>query len=192
VEIRNAKFLVSASLGTIPDFGKPEIAVAGRSNVGKSTFINFLTNNGSLAKTSGTPGRTRLLNFFEINGGEFILCDMPGYGYAAASKKEKAGFGALCEAYLNSKNLKCVVVLLDIRRDPTLQDLLMLDYLNKLIIPFIIVLTKADKLSAMQVNKRKTEIAAAVKVGKDDLTPVSALKKTGRDAALKRMSDALR
>ena len=107
MEIKNAKFVQSVSNGkVIPSFDAPEIAIAGKSNVGKSSFINFMVNQNKLARTSGDPGRTRLVNFFEINGGEFYFVDLPGYGYAKVSKEEKAKWGPMIEGYLeNGKNL---------------------------------------------------------------------------------------
>ena len=106
MEIKNAKFVQSVSNGkVIPSFDAPEIAIAGKSNVGKSSFINFMVNQNKLARTSGDPGRTRLVNFFEINGGEFYFVDLPGYGYAKVSKEEKAKWGPMIEGYLeNGKN----------------------------------------------------------------------------------------
>ena len=129
--IKNASFLTSvADGGKLPDFGVPEIAFAGKSNVGKSSFINFLTNNGKLARTSGDPGRTRLLNYFSVNGGELVFVDLPGYGFAKVAKTEKAKWGAMIEGYLkNSPRLKNVFVLLDVRHEPTEDDKMLLDFL---------------------------------------------------------------
>ena len=115
--IKQAKFVTSVADGkNIQDFGAPEIAIAGKSNVGKSSFINFMTNQNKLAKTSSEPGRTRLLNYFEINNGEYYFVDLPGYGYAKVARGEKEKWGVLIENYLRtSKNLINVFVLVDMR-----------------------------------------------------------------------------
>ncbi|MDR3216003.1 MAG: ribosome biogenesis GTP-binding protein YihA/YsxC [Clostridiaceae bacterium] len=186
MQIKNAKFIISVSdSGKLPCYDKPEIAIAGKSNVGKSSFINFICNNSKLARTSSEPGRTRLLNYFEINGGEFYIVDMPGYGYARVSKEEKAGWGALAEGYLkNSKELKCVVLLVDIRHDPNPDDRLLLNFMHASNIPFAVVATKGDKLSRQQSFNRRAEIAACLNIGRDDVLTVSSLKKTGLEEIL--------
>lgn len=190
--IKNAEFLTSvADSGKLPDFGAPEIAFAGKSNVGKSSFINFLTGNGKLARTSGDPGRTRLLNFFGINGREIVFVDLPGYGFAKVAKTEKAKWGAMIEGYLTgSTNLKNVFVLLDVRHEPTADDKMLLNFLYHYNIPFTVIATKCDKLSRAQLAKRRAEIASAVGVGTGNVYMISALKKTGKDEILARL-DAL-
>ena len=162
--IKNACFLVSvAKADSLPDFGAPEIAFAGKSNVGKSSFINYLANNGKLARTSGDPGRTRLLNYFSVNGGELVFVDLPGYGFAKVAKAEKAKWGEMIEGYLTgSARLKNVFVLLDVRHEPTSDDKMLLNFLYHYNIPFTIIATKCDKLSRAQLTKRRQEIAAAV------------------------------
>lgn len=181
--IKNACFLISvAKADSLPDFGAPEIAFAGKSNVGKSSFINYLANNGKLARTSGDPGRTRLLNYFSVNGGEMVFVDLPGYGFAKVAKAEKAKWGEMIEGYLTgSARLKNVFVLLDVRHEPTSDDKMLLNFLYHYNIPFTIIATKCDKLSRAQLTKRRQEIASSVGVGVQNVFTVSSLKKTGAE-----------
>ena len=132
--IKQAKFVVSvADASKVPDYGACEIAIAGKSNVGKSSFINFMVNQNKLAKTSQEPGRTRLLNYFEINNGEYYFVDLPGYGYAKVNKQEKQKWGGLIENYLRtSKRLVNVFVLVDMRHEPTDDDKMLINYLYNL------------------------------------------------------------
>lgn len=193
MQIKKAVFLTSvADSGKLPDFGAPEIAFAGKSNVGKSSFINFLTNNGKLARTSGDPGRTRLLNYFGINDNEMVFVDLPGYGFAKVAKTEKAKWGDMIEGYLKtSKNLKNVFVLLDVRHEPTSDDKMLLNFLYHFNIPFTVIATKCDKLSRAQILKRRAEIASAVGIGVHNVYIVSALKKTGKEEILDRIESVL-
>ena len=169
--IKSALFLTSiADLRQIKESYPIEIAVAGKSNVGKSSFINFICNNSKLAKTSKEPGRTRLLNFYKINDGQFYLVDLPGYGFAKVNDKEKKRWGTLIEGYLkNSVGLKHVFMLLDIRHNPTENDMIMLKYLYYYNLPFTIIATKADKLSRSAGLRRKKEIADYIGVGVDNI-----------------------
>lgn len=191
--IKNAEFITSA--GTVEQIIKdstPEIAVVGRSNVGKSSFINFMCNQGRLAKTSKEPGRTRLINYFNVNKGEFVFVDLPGYGFAKVNDNEKAKWGKIIEAYLQeSTGLKNVFVLLDIRRDPSPDDVQMLNYLYHYNIPFTIIATKGDKLSRSAGLKRKREIANALKVGIGNVLLTSALSKSGKQEVLDRIEAVL-
>lgn len=191
--IKNAEFIVSvADPAKLPDIGAPEIAFAGKSNVGKSSFINFLTGNGKLARTSGDPGRTRLVNFFGVNNGGLVFVDLPGYGFAKVSKSEKAKWGSMIEGYLTgSKNLKNVFVLLDVRHEPTSDDKMLLNFLYHYNIPFTVIATKCDKLSRAQLMKRRREIANAIGVGADNVYMVSALKKTGKEEVLERIDSVI-
>ena len=191
--IKNAEFIVSvADPAKLPDLGAPEIAFAGKSNVGKSSFINFLTGNGKLARTSGDPGRTRLVNFFGVNNGKLVFVDLPGYGFAKVSKSEKAKWGSMIEGYLTgSKNLKNVFVLLDVRHEPTSDDKMLLNFLYHYNIPFTVIATKCDKLSRAQLMKRRREIANAIGVGADNVYMVSALKKTGKEEVLERIGSVI-
>ena len=174
----------------------PQIAVAGKSNVGKSSFINFLVNDGKLARTSKLPGRTRLINYFLINDGkpgqEFLLADLPGYGFAKVSDAEKLKWADLLEKYLaNEQMLKQVFFLVDIRHEPTRDDATMYNYLFANNVPFTVIATKADKLPKSQVKNRCRAIANFFKLGQDDVLPVSALAKTGKDAVLNKIEQVL-
>ena len=189
--IVNAEFVISVSeANKLPDYNMPEIAVVGKSNVGKSSFINFITNFKNLARTSQEPGRTRLINYFLINK-NFYLVDLPGYGYARVSDAEKKKWASLTDKYFESKNLRHVFVLFDIRHDPTDNDLQMIDYLFRKNIDFSIIATKADKLSTLQQNMSKRKLAESLKVGIDNIFVVSSVKKTGRDAVEARIKQIL-
>jgi GTP-binding protein len=154
MDIRSAKFETSATnCKKMMGSGKSEIAFVGRSNVGKSSLINMLVKNSKLCRTSSTPGRTRLINYFLINN-EFYFVDLPGYGYAKASKTEVDGWQSMIEPYLiDNPQLKCVCMLVDSRFEPTAQDKQMLKFLNYYQIPFIIIATKCDKLNQSQKSK---------------------------------------
>lgn len=184
MEIKTARFVTSvADPAAICDRGAGEVAVAGRSNVGKSSFINYLTGRKGLAKTSSTPGKTRLLNYFSVNDGEFYLVDLPGYGYAVKlSDDERRRWDALMGTYLTSSpQLKLVLVLMDIRREPSELDKRMISYLAAGIVPFCVVLTKADKLSRAAAARQKKAVAAALKLGVDNLLITSSLEKMGKE-----------
>ena len=191
--IKSADFIKSiASFGALYDLQLPEFAFVGRSNVGKSSLINSLTNRKKLAKASSTPGRTRLINLFLINK-SFYFVDLPGYGFAKASKQEQASWQELIGTYLeNSSNLKRVFVLVDIRHTPTDKDLLMLNYLYQYNIPFNIVATKADKLSKVQINKQVLNIANTLNVGFNDIIVSSAIDKKGNDKILEIIENLLK
>lgn len=173
----------------------PQIAVAGKSNVGKSSFINFLVNDSKLARTSKLPGRTRLINYFLINENteqEFLLADLPGYGFAKVSDAEKLKWADLLEKYLaKEQNLMHVFFLVDIRHDPTRDDVTMYNYLFKNNVPYTIVATKADKISKSQVKNRCRTIANFLKVGADNVIPVSALEKRGKEQIFDRIEKVL-
>ncbi|MBR2512312.1 MAG: YihA family ribosome biogenesis GTP-binding protein [Firmicutes bacterium] len=162
-----------------------EIAFAGRSNVGKSSLLNLLTGRKKLAYVSGSPGKTRTINFYRINDA-FRIVDLPGYGYAKISKKVSQEWGKMMEAYLEKRpNLVKVVQLVDIRHEPTAQDVQMYDYLRYYGLDGIVVATKADKVSSNQKQKQISVIRKTLGLSKDDLViPVSALKKTGHEALL--------
>ena len=187
--IKKAKFITSvADKSKIYETNAPEFAFAGKSNVGKSSLINYLTGQSKLAKTSSEPGRTRLLNYFEINDGQFYFVDLPGYGYAKVSKEEKIKWGDLIETYLKtSENLKNVFVLLDIRHEPSADDLLLISFLFTLNIPFTIIATKADKLSKMQTRKAVAMLSAETKVGADNIIVTSVTQKKGREEVEKKI-----
>ncbi len=159
---------------------KPIIAVAGKSNVGKSSIINMLAGNKKLARTSVTPGRTRLINYFDF--GPFILADLPGYGYAKVSKEEKLKWARLMEDFLQTQKLALLISLVDIRHAPTEDDKSMINYLYHYAIPFVIVATKADKIGKTKIKPQLKSIAAALKVGEGDMTASSAETGLGKDA----------
>lgn len=166
---------------------KDQIAFVGRSNVGKSSLINMLVNNSKLCKTSSTPGRTRLINYFTIND-DFYFVDLPGYGYAQASHKDVASWQQLIEPYLiNNPKLKCVVALVDVRHDPTAQDVQMINYLHYYQIPFVIVATKCDKLSKSKVKPALTKMANILKVGVQNVYGVSSETQYGKQELLNKL-----
>ncbi|MEO7360802.1 MAG: ribosome biogenesis GTP-binding protein YihA/YsxC [Gemmatimonadaceae bacterium] len=159
----------------------PEIAFAGRSNVGKSSLLNTLLKRKALARVSNTPGRTRQINFFEVNK-QFVLADLPGYGYAKISKMRKAEWRPLIEGYLkSSKVLAGVVLLLDVRHDPTPDDLQMLDFLAALGAPTIVVATKTDKMGPVVAANRIAEMSEALGLDADQMVAFSSRTGEGRD-----------
>lgn len=168
-----------------PEPSVPEIAFAGRSNVGKSSLLNLLTRRKNLARVSGGPGKTRTINFYRIND-EFRIVDLPGYGYARVSKSESEKWGAMMESYLeNREGLLKVIQLVDIRHKPSAQDVQMYDYLKYFDLDGIVVATKADKVSSNQRSKNILEIRKTLGMSKaDKIIPVSALKKSGHEVLL--------
>jgi GTP-binding protein len=181
MDVHQAVFIKSAvKPKDFPPAELPEVAFVGRSNVGKSSLINVLAGRKALVRTSSTPGRTQLINFFDING-ILTLVDLPGYGYAKAPPELRKQWGPMIETYLAQReNLKAVVLILDIRRIPSDGDLDMLGWLERYNIPPIIVLTKCDKLSKTERAKQTTLISTAIKRDKSMLLPFSALSKDGR------------
>lgn len=179
----SAKFITSVnSADRFYVTDKPIVAISGKSNVGKSSLINMLGLNKKLAKTSDTPGRTRLINYFDF--GDFVLADLPGYGYAKVNKEEKERWGRLMDEFFATQRLALVVSLVDIRHLPTADDTAMINYLYHYAMPFILVATKADKLSRANVKPQLLKIAAALKVGVDNIIPSSSEKGMGRDEIL--------
>lgn len=178
----NTKFIKSASKKEefiVDDL--TQIAIVGRSNVGKSSLINMLTNNSKMAKTSSTPGRTRLVNYFNVNE-QFYLVDLPGYGYHKASKSIADSWDSVMNDYfVDNEKLKAVLLLLDSRLLPSELDIQMIDFLAEHGIPCIIVLTKTDKLSRSEINNAITKISNVVRYNKDLIVPTSATKKQGTD-----------
>ena len=163
----------------------PEVAFAGRSNVGKSSLLNLLTNRKKLARVSGSPGKTRTINFYLVNDA-FRIVDLPGYGYAKLSKSATENWGAMMETYFqNRTGLKKVIQLVDIRHKPSAQDVQMYEYLRHYGLDGIVVCTKADKVSRNEAAKNIALIRKTLDLSKDDkVIPVSALKKTGYEALL--------
>ena len=180
MRIINAKFIKSASKKDEFIFDDlPQIAIVGRSNVGKSSLINLLTNNSKMAKTSSTPGRTRLVNYFNVNN-QFYLVDLPGYGYHKASKSIANAWDSVMNDYfVDNEKLKLVFVLLDSRIEPTELDKQMLDYLAEYEIPAVIIMTKTDKISRSEVFQNMAKISKEVRFNKDLIVATSALKKQG-------------
>lgn len=182
MRIINTKFIKSASKKEefIVD-ELPQIAIVGRSNVGKSSLINLLTNNSKMAKTSSTPGRTRLVNYFNINN-NFYLVDLPGYGYHKASKSIADSWDKVMNDYfIENEKLKLVFVLLDCRIMPTELDRQMLDYLASHEIPAVIILTKVDKISRSELGLNMSKISKEIRFNKDLIVATSTLKKQGVD-----------
>lgn len=194
--IKNARFVTGfAAVDKYTEYASdcslPEICVAGRSNVGKSTFINMLAGQSKLARTSSTPGRTRLINIFDFNNGMFRLADLPGYGYALASKSDREDWGALMEGYLQySPNLRHTLLLVDSRHLPTRQDEEMTEYLYYYRMPFTVIATKCDKLKKSALSRNISDIASALKIGRDNIIAVDA-SGTGRDAVLNKIESIL-
>ncbi len=180
--IKSAEFVKSAvKPDQYPPALLPEIAFAGRSNVGKSSLINTLLNRRRLARTSGTPGRTQLINFFVINQ-SFAFVDIPGYGYAKVPSSVKRKWGPMIEIYLSTRTtLKGVVLIMDIRRLPRPEELTLADWLNHYHISSIMVLTKTDKLSKSKQNKQVGLISRALSVGSKDLILFSAKTRQGKE-----------
>ena len=191
--IRSLEFIGGmASLGGWrPPAELPEIAFAGRSNVGKSSLLNRLIHRKKFARVSNTPGRTREVNFFKVNG-QFVLVDLPGYGYARISKERRAEWKPLIESYLKaSPQLRGIVHLLDVRHDPTNDDRQMLDFLGELGVPTIVVLTKIDKLRPSERKKRLPELASMLGVDDDQMIPFSAVTGEGRNDLAEAMESLL-
>lgn len=181
--IKKCEFLKSAVLKEqYPELDLPEIAFSGRSNVGKSSLINSLLNRKKLVKVSSNPGKTRTINFFLINE-QYVMVDLPGYGYAAVSKSEKQSWGKMIEEYLKYReNLKNVVLLVDIRHAPTADDKLMYEFIKYYREPVIIVATKLDKITRSSVNKNLNVIRQTLGLGANDiLIPYSSETHAGRE-----------
>ena len=181
--IRELRFLgpMASADGWRPDNALPEIAFAGRSNVGKSSLLNRLVHRKAFARVSRTPGRTREINFFEVNR-RFVLVDLPGYGYAKISKERRAEWRPLIEGYLRrSASLRGVVQLIDVRRDPSDDDLQMLDFLSDLGMPTIVAITKVDKLSPTARGALIAELTASFGLAAEQIIPFSAHTGAGRD-----------
>jgi GTP-binding protein len=180
--IRNVEFLggMAEKHGWRPESPLPEIAFAGRSNVGKSSLLNSLVRRKSFARVSRTPGRTREINFFRINNG-FVFVDLPGYGYARVSKVKKAEWRPMIESYLRrTSQLRGIVLLLDIRREPSDDDRAMLDFLAEVEVPTIVALTKTDKLSKAGALESAAKISRALALEPEQVIPFSAHTGEGR------------
>lgn len=184
-KINTADFVLCAAWKSQwPDNDLPEICLAGRSNVGKSSFINTMTRRGKLAKVSGTPGKTRTLNFFNINN-ELRLVDVPGYGYAKVNVKIRESFGEMIDTYLKERDvLKGLILIVDYRHKPTHDDIEMYEYAKHYHIPVIVVATKEDKLKRNDLKKNEKIIKDTLGFHKNDVfLKFSSLNKTGIDEA---------
>lgn len=186
MEFIDAKLLITAvKYEQYPSKDLPEIALVGRSNVGKSSLINCITNRKNLARTSSTPGKTATINFYEI-GGKFRIVDLPGYGYAKVSKNEKEKWAGMIENYLAKReNLVQVIQLVDARHKPTNDDKMMFDWIKTYNYEPFVVATKLDKLKKSQIEANLTEIYEDLGLGEDSvLVPFSSETREGRDAVL--------
>jgi len=193
MEINQAEFITSmAEYGPFEGKGLPQIAVVGRSNVGKSTLINRLCRRNKLARTSATPGKTRLINIFLLNGA-FHLVDLPGYGFAKVDKREKERWGQMMQHYFTSQaELRHVLCLVDIRHEPTADDITMNRFLREMGIPFSVIATKADKISRGARSKNLAPICRALLVQPWEVICFSGEDGTGREELLQRMEEVLR
>lgn len=186
MQIKKAEFITSvADSKAFLKSDRPIIAVCGRSNVGKSSFINMLANRKKLARTSAAPGRTRLINYFDFE--YFILADLPGYGYAKVSKTEKEKWGKLLDAFFTSTEIAHCLALVDIRHEPTVQDRQMLDFLYTMQIPFTVVATKADKLAKSKRIVGIKQVANSLKIGIDNIIATSAELELGKIEVLEKL-----
>jgi GTP-binding protein len=180
--IRNVEFIggMAEKHGWRPESSLPEVAFAGRSNVGKSSLLNSLVRRKSFARVSRTPGRTREINFFRVNN-TFVLVDLPGYGYARISKAKKAEWRPMIESYLRrTTQLRGIVLLLDIRREPSEDDRAMLDFLAELGVPTIVALTKADKLTKADAREQVAEVSRMLALEPDQVIQFSVQTGEGR------------
>lgn len=186
MKITKAEFIISAMrISQYPEDGLPEFMLVGRSNVGKSSFINTITGNKKMARVSNTPGKTRNLNFYLLND-SFYFVDVPGYGYASVSKKEQKKFGLMIEEYLEKRpNLVRTYMLVDLRHKPSEDDVLMYKYLKYFKLPVTIVATKADKISKNKREKAATVVLKTLELEKgDSFVIMSNVTKEGKDKIL--------
>lgn len=191
--IKKARFLRSESgiSKNYSGFGVPEIAVVGRSNVGKSSFINMLANQNKLAKTSSVPGRTRLVNYFMFNE-NFVLVDLPGYGYAKAAKNEQGLWESMITGYFAETNfLAGIIMLVDIRHKPTDKDVQMLRYLYTYNIPVVLVATKQDKIKKSEMPAKVMDIVSTLKISKENVIVTSSETRFGKDKVLAKMEQLI-
>lgn len=192
--VKRLEFLggMASAAGWRPETALPEVAFAGRSNVGKSSLLNALVRRRAAARVSRTPGRTREINFFRVND-DFVLADLPGYGYARVSKAQRADWRPLVEGYLRrSPGLRGLVLLLDARRDPTPDDRAMLEFLADAEVPTLVAVTKVDKYSGSAGAARVAAIAADLGLDPDQVVPVSARTGAGRDDLARAVMELVR
>jgi GTP-binding protein len=194
MRITSAELLaVAVKKQQYPPEGPPEIACVGRSNVGKSSLLNLITGRKALARVSGSPGKTRTVNFYEMNGGAFRIVDLPGYGYAKVSKSESAGWRSMVDGYLTGRAaLVKVALLCDIRRTPSEQDIQMYEWMKYNGMDGLVVVTKSDKAPKSALARSVEAIRTGLGAGPEAaLIPVSALKKTGVGALLAEVGKAV-
>lgn len=194
MEIKHSEFIISAaSKSQFPNDKRIEFAFVGRSNVGKSSIINSLTNRRKLVKVSGTPGKTRLVNFFLINR-DFYFVDLPGYGYAKVSKTEMQSWGKVIENYLLDRDeLKMVILLVDCRHKPTNDDILMLNWIKHYGYNYLVVATKSDKLNKNELKKSQQIIRETLDLRNDEkVLFFSSLNKSGREALLDEIESTIK
>lgn len=192
MNIKSAVYKTSVvSEDKILNSGKPEFAFVGRSNVGKSSLINNLTNNKNLAKASSTPGKTKMINYFEINN-QFMFVDLPGYGYAKVGKSQLDIWSSLIDVYLkNSNDLQTIFVLLDIRHEPSLQDRQMIEYLVYNNLPFMVIATKADKIAKSKIKSYLNIIVKTLNIREEMIIVSSSQSGLGRDKILNYIENKL-
>jgi len=193
MKIKKAELVsVAVKKEQYPSDDMPEIAFAGRSNVGKSSLLNLLVNIRNLARVSGSPGKTRTINFYEVND-QFRIVDLPGYGYAKVSKSISENWGDMIESYLrNRSGLIKVIQLVDIRHAPSSQDVQMYNYLKHYNLSGIVIATKADKVSRNELSKCVSVIRKTLEMPADDkVIPISALKRTGYEELLTEIGELL-
>ncbi|HHZ13271.1 MAG: ribosome biogenesis GTP-binding protein YihA/YsxC [Caldicoprobacterales bacterium] len=194
MEVVRAEFITSAvESNQYPADHLPYVALVGKSNVGKSSMINTVTNRSKLAKTSGQPGKTRLVNFYRINNA-FYLVDLPGYGFARVSQKEKERWGYMIETFLSSSpNLLGIIQLIDIRHNPTADDMTMLNWIEHYEMPLIILATKADKLGKTRIKPQIDKIRRKLEISLDiPIIPFSSKTGQGKEALLKALDSLLK
>ncbi|EMS70939.1 ribosome biogenesis GTP-binding protein YihA/YsxC [Ruminiclostridium cellobioparum] len=194
--VKKAEHVITAvKPNQYPSTGYPEIAFVGRSNVGKSSIINTLVNRKSLARVGGTPGKTRQINFYNVND-TFYLVDLPGYGFANVSKEMKASWENIIETYLYSRkenNLKLIVLLVDIRHSPSKDDITMNQWIRGFGLNTLIIATKADKISKSQINLRINDIKKVLQLSNTDkVLPFSSEKRIGIEAVWSEIDEKLR
>ncbi|HHY83513.1 MAG TPA: YihA family ribosome biogenesis GTP-binding protein [Clostridiales bacterium] len=191
--IRKAEFVKSAANASqYPQDGLPHFAMVGKSNVGKSSLINALTNNSKLAKISSQPGKTRLINFFLVND-SFYLVDLPGYGFARVSQNEKAAWGKMINEYFEkAAPINCLIMILDIRHDPTADDKQMAEWIRYYQMPVILAASKSDKLGKTRIKPQAVQLRKQLGFSEDiPIVPYSAVSKTGLEELLILMDDYL-
>ena len=192
MHVKSTEFIKSATKPAhYPEGDLPEIAFAGRSNVGKSSLINVLVNRKALVRTSSTPGRTQLINFFAVNNA-FTLVDLPGYGFAKVPPEVKRQWGPMMQTYLSSRNnLRGVVLIIDVRRIPKDEDIQMFEWLRTFGVPPILVVTKCDKVSKSERERNLVAIAKELGAERSELCTFSALSREGTESIWKRIEALL-